>query len=166
MTNIEKWEIYDNNRVKTGKVINRGDVIEEGEYTLVVDVWIRNDKNEFLITKRTPNKSFPNMWIIPGGSASLGDDSLSAALREVKEEIGIDLEPNKGRLITSFIREELSSFKDVWLFNEDVDINDVVHQEDEVSDSMWATKEMIFRMIEEGTFIPVLSYLDRLFKEV
>ena len=37
-------------------------------------------------------------WETTGGSALAGDDSLTAALRETKEELGIDLDPQKGVL--------------------------------------------------------------------
>ncbi|WP_008826837.1 NUDIX hydrolase [Haloplasma contractile] len=36
--------------------------------TLSIHVWILNEEGEFLITKRTPNKSLPNMWETSGGA--------------------------------------------------------------------------------------------------
>ena len=88
---IELWDILDEDGNKTGELVARGRPMKQDEYHLVVHVWIRNSKGQFLISKRTPNKTFPNMWETTGGSAIKGEDSLSAALREVREEIGINL---------------------------------------------------------------------------
>lgn len=163
---MEIWEILDRNRLKTGKTIERGTPMNSDEYHLVVDIWIKNTNGKYLITKRTPNKTFPNMWTICGGSAVIGDNSLQAALREVKEEIGISLLSSNGRLVKKFRRDtsQIRCFKDIWLFEENVNLNKVIHQFDEVSDSMWASEEKIRNMIDSGEFIGVLSYIDEIFK--
>ena len=73
----------------------------EGEFHLVVYAWIRGGDGRYLLTKRSPNKGYPNMWECTGGSALAGDDSLTAALREVREETGLRLDPMRGRRVTS-----------------------------------------------------------------
>lgn len=163
---MELWDILDQNRKKTGKTVIRGTKMQSNEYHLVVDVWIKNSDHTYLITKRTPNKTFPNMWTIPGGSAIVGDTSLEAALREVNEEIGIDLTLEKGQLVKSFKREhlEMKSFKDIWFFQEEVNLENVVHQIDEVSDTIWASEKQIRQMIKKGQFIDVLTYLEDVFQ--
>ena len=80
----EIWDIYDENRNLTGKTIKRAEYInkiKENEYHLVVHIWIKNDNNEWLISKRTPNKHFPLLWECTGGSALAGEESLTADLR-------------------------------------------------------------------------------------
>ena len=59
---MEKWDLYDKNRNKLNKVVNRGDYLSDDEYHLVVNAWIKNDKDEFLITQRNPKQSFAFMW--------------------------------------------------------------------------------------------------------
>ncbi|MBN2853606.1 MAG: NUDIX domain-containing protein [Clostridia bacterium] len=161
----EVWELYDRNRMKTGETAFRGDRIKQGRYHLVVHVWIRNEKNQYLISKRTPNKSYPNLWETVGGSALVGDDSLMAALREVKEEIGISLDCEKGKVIHSIKRDDdyCSHILDVWLFSDDSDICDVVYQKEEVCDAKWAYKEEIYDMIEKKTFVNVFDYIEKVF---
>ncbi len=98
----EIWDIYDENRNLTGKTIKRAEYInkiKENEYHLVVHIWIKNDNNEWLISKRTPNKHFPLLWECTGGSALAGEESLTAALREVKEELGITLDKSRAGFI-------------------------------------------------------------------
>ena len=110
----EMWDVYDEYRNLTGKLHRRGDFLKDGEYHLVVHVWLQNSNGDFLLTKRSPNKGFPNMWELTGGSALAGDDSLSAALREVKEETGLTADPALGKCVISFRRDD--NFVDVWLF--------------------------------------------------
>lgn len=154
---MEFWDVYDEFRNKTGRTHQRGQEMASGDYHLVVHIWIKNKKGEYLISKRTPNKTFPLMWECSGGSAIVGDDSLQAALREVKEEIGIDLTPSNGSIIYTTKKDDY--FTDVWLFEEDININNVVYQVDEVCDAKYATKEQILKMIDDGIFIDHFTYL-------
>jgi len=156
----EMWDIYDSKRNPTGRTHRRIDPLPEGDYHIVVFVWLRNSKGEYLITKRAPNKGYPNMWENTGGSAVAGDDSLSAAVREVKEEVGLDVYPENGKLISSKIIE--NSFFDVWLFQQDFCLDDVILQEYETIDVKYANIDEIQRMIETGEFISVHHTLDLL----
>ena len=155
----ELWDVYDENRNLTGRLHRRGDFLENGEYHLVVHVWLQNSNGEFLLTKRTPNKGYPNMWESTGGSALAGDDSLSAALREVREETGLIADPNHGECVISFRREDC--FVDVWLFKQDFKLDDVVLQDGETCDKMYANVKKIRELNDSGMFVPY-SYLQQL----
>lgn len=58
-TQVELWDVYDEKRNLTGRLHRRGDPLPEGDYHLVVQVWMRNSRGEYLLTKRTPNKPHP-----------------------------------------------------------------------------------------------------------
>lgn len=148
----ELWDVYDENRQFTGRLHRRGDPMKAGDYHLVVHVWMLNSRGEFLLTKRSPDKGFPNMWESTGGSALAGDDSLTAALREVKEETGLELDPAKGKLVLTYQISDY--FRDVWLFRQDFDLEDVVLQPGETVDKMYADSNTIFRLMENGEFVP------------
>lgn len=152
----ELWDVYDENRNKTGRLHRRGDFLEEGDYHLVVHVWLLNSKGEFLLTKRAPNKGFPNTWETSGGAAQAGDDSLSAALREVREETGLVAFPENAERIYTFKREE--DFCDVWLIRQDFDLNNVVLLPGETIDKMYASYSKILRMYQNKELVPY-SYL-------
>lgn len=152
----EIWDICDENRHLTGKIVKRAEfTTKPNEYHIVVHIWIQNDNKEWLISKRTPNKHFPLLWECTGGSALAGEDSLTAALREVKEELGITLDKNKGKLYKTIKRSVYSDFVDVWLFNNNCSLEDVVLQADETCDAMWASTEKIKDLIDSGEFIPL-----------
>lgn len=151
---MEYWDLYDRDRNKLSKVVKRGDKLLDNEYHLVINAWIRNKKGEFLITQRASNKSHPLMWECTGGSALKGESSLDAAVREVKEELGIDVSKSKAKLIGSTTRyyKNCPDILDVFLFESDVSIEDVFYQEEEVSDAMWASVNKINELFNEGKF--------------
>lgn len=159
----ELWDKYDENRNLTGKLHRRGNPMKEGEYHLVVEAWMLNSRGEFLITKRSSNKGFPNMWESTGGSACAGDDSLAAVLREVQEETGLTLDPSRGQLLFTLKRKD--SFKDVWLFRQAFDLDDVVLQPGETTDKRYATPQEILQMHSRGVFVP-FDYLERIFASI
>ncbi|TDD24092.1 NUDIX domain-containing protein [Actinomadura sp. KC06] len=53
-----------------------------------VNVVVENDKGEILMIRRTDNEN----WALPGGAIDLGESVTQAAIRETKEETGIDVE--------------------------------------------------------------------------
>jgi mutator protein MutT len=59
---------------------------------LIVHTLITNEKGEVLILQRSNTDDIlPEYWDIPGGTLEDGEDPLVGAMREVKEEIGIDI---------------------------------------------------------------------------
>lgn len=152
----ELWDVYDADRCQTGRLHKRSDPMGDGEYHLVVYVWIKNRDGEYLLTKRSPNKGFPNMWECTGGSALAGDDSLSAALREVREETGLTLNGMCGERVAS--RRVPGRFEDVWLFRHDFTLNELTLQEGETCGAMLAGKDGIRALDREGRLAPMGSF--------
>ncbi|MBQ8642254.1 MAG: NUDIX domain-containing protein [Clostridia bacterium] len=136
--------------------------MSDAEYHLVVQVWIRNIRGEWLISRRAACKSVPLKWEPTGGSVLAGEDSLSGALREVREELGVVLDPACGELFRSFRRDKVSwenpGFLDVWFFTDDTPCEKIVLQDTETCDAMWASEETILQMIGDDRFIPMLQY--------
>ena len=156
----EILDVYDSNRRLTGRTHRRVDTLPFGDYRLVVLVWLMNSRGEFLITRRASNKGFPNMWECTGGSVLAGDDSLTSAIREVKEETGLSINPKNGECL--FTQKRSDTFFDVWLFRQDFDVNDVVLQEGETTAAKYATMDEIRELVQKKAFVPC-GYLDELF---
>ena len=53
-----------------------------------VNVVVVNDADEILMIRRSDNEN----WAVPGGAIDLGESMTQAAIRETKEESGIDCE--------------------------------------------------------------------------
>lgn len=156
---MELWDLYNKNKEKIGKDLVRGDKIPDDCYHLVVHVWIKNNQNEYLISQRAANrKSFPLMWECTGGSVLKGENSLDGAIRETKEEIGIDLNKDTGHLICTKIRNHFNDIVDIWLFDYNGEINLTKATTDEVNQAKWMTREEIYKLFEENKFINTLEY--------
>lgn len=148
----ELWDVYDKDRNLTGRVHRRGDPLDSGDYHLTVHVWLQHTDGRFLITKRAPNKGYAGLWECTGGSALAGDDSLTAAVREVREETGLAVVPENGKILLQY--QGWDWFTDVWLFRQHFDLDAVVLQPGETCDYKWATAEEILEMNEREEMVP------------
>lgn len=61
---------------------------------IVVAAVIRAD-SKVLITKRLPNKLLGGLWEFPGGKVEEGESRQAALKREIREEIGVEIEVGK-----------------------------------------------------------------------
>ena len=91
---MELFDLYTKDRVKNGRTMVRGEPVPEDCYRIVVHVCIFDGEGRMLIQQRQPFKhGWSNMWdITVGGCAVAGDTSQDAAEREVREEIGLELD--------------------------------------------------------------------------
>ena len=83
---MEKWDLYNAKREKSGITVCRGEIIPKGLYHLSVSVWIVNQQGQYLLSQRHPKKQYPLYWECTGGSVLSGETSLQGAIREVKED--------------------------------------------------------------------------------
>ena len=139
----ELLDVLDAKGQPTGRIIERGMPLAEGEYMLVVHIYLANSKGEYLMQKRAATKPvLPSVWDTTGGAVTAGEDSRLGALREVEEELGIRLEPDDLEYVTRIPREQ--SFVDIWFAQKDFDLSECVLQEEEVEAVKWVTaKDMI-----------------------
>ena len=139
----EIWDLYNENRELLGKEHVRGEQLPIDGYHLVVHVWIRNSKGQYLISQRSANRpTYPLMWECVGGSVVKGEDSLLGAIREAKEEVGVDLMP----------------VMDVWLFEYDGEVDLGNATTDEVAQVAWMNREQIKELFDANMFVETLEY--------
>ena len=157
---MEFWDLYNENREIIGEHI-RGEALPNNTYHLVVHVWIKNSNEQYLISQRSASrKTYPLMWETVGGSVLKGENSLEGAIREVKEEIGIELNANNGTLAFSEIRNSFYDIVDVWVFNFDGEINLSNATTDEVAQTKWLERRDILQMLCDGRMVNTLSYFN------
>lgn len=161
---MELFDIYDFDRNKTGETMERGTPVPKGFYRMVVHVCIFNSEGKMLIQRRQPFKrSWSGMWdLTVGGSSVAGDTSLTAAIRETSEEVGVQLAPDELKRVLTIQTECI--FDDIYVVKKDLDETSLMLQYEEVEQVKWASAEEIKSMIDEKIFIPYhKSLIDLLF---
>ena len=169
---MEYFDVYDINRKKTGKIIKRGDRLQKGEYHLFVQVWIMNSDGLFLSEQRSKNKTYPLVWCASGGNAIVGEDGLACAIREIKEELGIDIREYDGGLFDSRVYEEdnQSYFCDSFLYYIDKPAEEYIIQREEIEKVEYKSMDEIRQLMKENKYFvydeDYLSYLEEKSKEI
>ena len=164
---MEIFDLYNEKRELTGKTHIRGEIIPEGYFHLVVHVWLRCPDGRFLISKRAATKpTYPLLWECVGGSVIAGENSREGALREVFEEVGIDLGEREGKVIFTKTRDVINGvpyrdIMDVWLFDleegERFDLSRATTNE--VEECRYMTLDELHEIYESGTLVPTLEYI-------
>ena len=92
----EYFDVLNEKGEYIGKTETREKCHKEGLWHKAVVVFIINSKSQVLLQKRSANKKmWPNMWdITAGGHVLTGEFGFQAAIRECKEELGIELNKN------------------------------------------------------------------------
>ena len=145
----EIWDLYDGDGKLTGQKLVRGEEIPQGLYHIGVHIWPINHSGSFLIQKRADNVQWkPGIWAATGGSAISGEDPLTAAMRELREELGVEARPEEMQLV--FRMRRTISFCSVYSIHVDRPESDFVLQEEEVSEVRWCSIPRMMHMIRSG----------------
>ena len=148
---MEKWDLLDADGNYTGKTIVRGEPLRSGQYHLVEHIWIVDTKGRILIQQRNPNlRLMPGMWAANSGSAVAGEDSESAARRELFEELSIRTAP--GELVYGGRMRRRNSFTDLWILYRDIDATSLRLQQEEVAQVKWVTQDELVEMLGNRSF--------------
>lgn len=148
---MEIWDILDKQGRRTGKTVIRGKrSLSKGEYHLVVHIWIVDENGRFLLQKRSNNRSMMRgEWAATGGAAMSGEGSRHAAIRELREELGIHVSRNQMVLIKRMVRKY--SINDIWAVKvrSDVRLN---LQKEEVAQAKWVEVPVLKEMVQSGNY--------------
>ncbi len=163
----ELIDVLDKNGVKTGEVISRKEIHKRGLWHRAIVVAIINENNEILLQQRSSNKEKnANMWDISvAGHISTGQDSLSAATREINEEVAVNLgykvDIKDFRYMYSFRKEQKYSedyierqFYDFFILRKnDLKIENIKFQKSEVQSIKFCSMTDLRELIENNQIV-------------
>ena len=66
-------------------------IIDPKNLKIVVSIALINNYDQVLIAKRPNNKHLAGFWEFPGGKVEKGETPENALIREVKEELNVDI---------------------------------------------------------------------------
>lgn len=172
----EMIDICDENNNLLGIQKLKREVHREGLWHRTVHVWIYNSKKEILLQLRAKEKpTYPDRWdISAAGHISAGEEPITSARREVKEEVGLNLK--KEDLIFWTIRKIKSVFKKikdnefyyVYFFKFDGSINELKLQKEEVQEIKFLPITKLEEELKENPdkYVPHGSYWSDVLTEV
>lgn len=153
---MEYFDIVDMNGVPTGKTVERKTAHREGIMHRTSHVWLirmKDSRSQILLQKRCAIKdSFPGCYdISSAGHIPAGCDFKESAVRELKEELGIDVSEDQliycGDRIINWDREfhgvpfRDRQFSRVFYLLCNLDEKDYVLQAEEVESVLWMDLE-------------------------
>ena len=85
-------------------------IIDHKNLKIVVSIALINNENKILLSKRPEKKHLSGFWEFPGGKVEEGETPEKALIREVKEELNIDIN-NKCIAPLSFSEFDYNNFQ-------------------------------------------------------
>lgn len=149
----EVVDVYDNQKRITGKTILRSDFFENnGILRLVIHAAVFNSKGELLIQQRAlSKKTGAGLWdFSASGQVVAGETSQDGVCRELKEELGVDIEVCQPPVFTKIF---FNSYNDYYVFWKDLDVSSLKLQKEEVESVKWASREEVLKLRDEELFL-------------
>lgn len=145
---MELWDILDENGIPKGYTHERGKPVSDGDYHLVVEVFVTTPNKQLLLMRRHPDKPFGDSWEITGGSAVAGEDSLTAVQRELSEETGIKLPKECFEFRKTFVGNH--AIYHFYHAEADVTPDDIILQENETVGAIFVTADEFEKLASGG----------------
>ncbi len=168
---MEYIDIFDKNNNPTGEIKEKTKAHEEGNFHRTAHIWIMNDNKELLLQKRSATKeTHPNCWDISGaGHIRAGETVIEGAIRELKEELGVEANENDFKFIAivkNIKNPQNQEFAYVYLLESSNTIKDYIFEDNEVSEVKYVYFEDLEEMVAnrvEGLLIHEEEY-EKLFE--
>lgn len=140
---MEFLSIYDNGKNKTDRKIIRGENLNIGDHILIAIVFIKNKEGKYLIQKTSYEKG--GLYSSTGGHVLYNETSKDAIIREIKEELGIEVKNKELEYVGDILLG--IPFADIYYLEKDIDINKLLLQKEEVDSVSYMTEDEIYNLI-------------------
>ena len=149
---MELLDVYDNNGNVTGRTIIRGDktaVLNENEHIAVAVIFIENENGEFLIQKTSEEKG--GEYSSTGGHVDSGETPLTTIKREVKEELGYNIDNEKIEEYGFMLYD--MPIRYLYYLKKNIPLSELKIQKEEVADVEYMSVSKIKELIESNQML-------------
>lgn len=155
----ELIDVLDQNGIKTGKVLTRSEIHKQGLWHRIIVVAIIDNQGQLLMQQRSDNKDTNSgKWdISTAGHVSAGQTSEEAAIREIFEEVGMEIAEEQLKYICTY--KNISNVKDDYIDKQiydfyivsidQINLKDIKMQESEVQQIKLCNKEEVQDMLDD-----------------
>lgn len=155
---MEYFDVLNEKGEFTGEKETREKCHEKGIWHRAVYGFVFNKNGDVLLQKRSKLKRmWPDMWdVTAGGHVLAGEFGSQALIREIKEELDIDVKDNEIKYLIGSVSSNVKGdiinnhFNECYIVTKDIDISKIKLQEEEVSDIKWFSKEEILNRINNN----------------
>ena len=151
----EMIDLYNRQRKPLDRTAEAGAPLPAGSYFLFVSGWIESAKGAFLMVRPKDG-----LWQAPSGPVHAGEGSLTAVLRIVKEDLGLEIEPKTVKLLSSERQEKDHMFYDVFRLRNDTRLDSLTIDPDKLDEARWMMAAEIARLAAEGQLSPYMKYYE------
>lgn len=150
---MELIQIVDENGNFTGTIMDKEEAHDKNLLHNEVAVFIINNNKQVLLQKRSANKRFnPNKWALCAGHVDANESLENAALRELKEEVALEipleeLHPIAEREFT--LGDSNSHITYFFYTKSNKSEADFIIQKEELSEVKWFDLDEVINMIKE-----------------
>lgn len=175
----ELVDIVDENNQPTGEQKMKSEAHQFGFWHRVIHVWLYDKNQGVLLQLRAKTKKlFPDVWdVVVGGHVSAGEDLIISAVREAKEELNLNIDPQKlslFKIFTAKIRfNDVVNNEFIYIYTLPFDgkISDLKLQDEEVQDVKFFTltdlqnqltsnpNKFIDHYVNENYWVEIFAYL-------
>lgn len=129
----------------------RSEVHANGYWHRTSHIWIVNNSGEILVQKRSLLKdSNPGKWEpFFGGHLQPGIDYADGAIRELNEELGLEITQNDITFFTVHKAEQSHEFQGVFIYNWNGNIEQLKFQKEEIDHIEWRTRQNLYAILVE-----------------
>ena len=143
---MELLDIVDENGNYTGEIVERKKAQGLGLLHWEVIIIVVNDRKQILLQKRSANKKyFPNKWALCSGLVISGESCDEAAVRELKEELGVEFQISDLNLLEGNLN--LTRF---YYVITNYDESQFVIQKEELSSVKWFDLDEVLEKVISG----------------
>lgn len=148
---VELIDIFDEQWNPTGEILEKAEAERQCKWHRAAHIWIVNPRGELLLQLRSPTKkSHPNMWdISAAGHVQAGESIIQGGIREMHEELGINITPDQLIFISKNESPENQHLHTEFLINLDLPISAYTFNDHEVSAVKYVPWREIAKMSDD-----------------